>query len=349
MAIRNAAEIDKNFAIETKLKREGLKFHDANELDVYGVQFIDGLYRRMEYAEAKKVSDNVALISSECAGGRVRFITNSPYIAIHVKYRSVSKVPNYSFTATLGFDLYSKERYIGAFVPSMDTVEAFDSVIDIKDTTSAREYTLNFPVCSEISELFIGVKDGSLLEKAPKYAIDKPIVFYGSSVTQGACASRPGNTYENMLSRTFNADYLNLGFWGNAKGEEAMANYIAGLTMSAFIYDYDYNAPSVEHLAATHEKMFQIIRKQHPTLPIVMLSAPIYYLNDAAKKRRDIIEQTYQNAVANGDKFVRFIAGDNMLEAVKDTALADNIHPGDSGFIAMANFIGDALKDLLEL
>ena len=344
MPLKNAAEIDKNFATPNTVKKEGLVYYNADDLDVYGVKKMDGAYCRMPYKDALAVSKNVALISSECAGGRVRFSTDSPYIAIYVKYRSVAKVPNYSFTATLGFDLYSKERYIGAFVPDMDTLDSLESVLDVEGE-GVREYTLNFPVCSEISELYIGVKQGSMIEKASPYSISKPIVFYGSSVTQGACASRPGNTYENIISRALDCDYLNLGFWGNAKGEEGMAKYIAGLEVSAFVYDYDYNADSAEALQATHERMFKIIRESNPNLPIIILSAPKYYLNEEFKKRRSIIEQTYQNALAQGDKNVRFIAGETMLAPVKDTALADNIHPGDTGFASMAKFILETLKE----
>ena len=346
MSIKNASEIDKNFLIEKRVEREGLLYYNAEELDVYGVQRIDGVYRRMPYDIATLVSQQVAAISMECAGGRCRFTTDSPYIAILVKYRSVAKVPNYSHTATLGFDLYAKEEFIGAFVPSMDVTDIFESVLDVAGK-EVREYTLNFPVCSEVEELYIGVKEGSLLEKASKYAIETPVVFYGSSVTQGACASRPGNTYANILSRRLDCDYLNLGFWGNARGEETMAKYIAGHTMSAFIYDYDYNAPSVEHLAATHEKMFAIIRQQNPRLPIIILSAPKPYPNATDLQRYAVIEKTYQNAVASGDKFVRYIAGDTILKEIKDIALADNIHPGDVGFLYMANAIAEALKEFL--
>ena len=150
-----------------------------------------------------------------------------------------------------------------------------------------------------------------------------------------------------MISRELDCDYINLGFWGNAMGEEEMARYIASLNMSAFVYDYDYNSPSVEHLQATHEKMFQIIRKANPTLPIIILSAPKYYLTTTDEQRVAVIEKTYKNALANGDKFVKFIPGKMMLESIKDTALADNIHPGDSGFINMASFVGNALKEFL--
>ncbi|MBQ8429536.1 MAG: hypothetical protein IJX30_05530 [Clostridia bacterium] len=344
--LKNAAQIDKNFATPKAVERESLTYYNAENFDVYGVKKIDGVYRRMPYDAALAVSEKVVMISTECAGGRVRFATDSPYIAIFVKYRSVAKVPNYSYTATMGFDLYSMQRYIGCFVPNMGAVESMEGVIDLEEI-AFREYTLNFPVCSEICELYIGVKQGCRLEKATAYSIQKPIVFYGSSTTQGACASRPGNTYENIISRALDCDYVNLGFWGNAKGEQAMAEYIAGLEMSAFVYDYDYNANNAKHLQATHENMFQIIRERNPKLPIIILSAPRYYLNDEMEKRLAIIQKTYQNAMESGDKYVRFISGKTMLEGVKDTALADNIHPGDGGFIVMASYIGEALKELI--
>lgn len=349
MAIKDASKIDKNFSIQKNVLREGLTYFNAEEFSVHGVQKIDGLFRRMEYDTAQKVSNQVGAISSECAGGRVRFITNSPYIAISVKYKSVSKVPNYSFSATIGFDLYSGTRYVGCFVPPIDTLESLESVLDLPEdlANGLHEYTINFPVCSEISELLIGIKDDCQISKASAYTISKPIVFYGSSVTQGACASRPGNTYANMISRDLDCDYINLGFWGNAKGEEEMARYISNLEMSAFIYDYDYNSPSAEHLESTHENMFKIIRERNPALPIIILSAPKYYLSKTDKARVAIIENTYQNALASGDKFVKFIPGQTMLAPVKDIALADNIHPNDIGFRSMANFIENALKEFL--
>ena len=347
MPIKNAAAIDSNFATPTSTKKEDLIYYNAQDFSVYGVTYAGGIYRRMPYEIAKTVSDNVAQISCECAGGRVRFATNSPYIAIFVKYRSVAKVANYSFTATMGFDLYSNMRYIGSYVPALDTVNNFESVIDLEQVNGVQEYTLNLPVSSEIEELYIGVKKGSQINKGCEYAIKKPVVFYGSSITQGACASRPGNTYPNMISRALDCDYINLGFWGNAMGEEQMARYIAGLDMSAFVYDYDYNSPNAEHLKATHEKMFKIIREANSSLPIIMLTAPRCDITPEYEERIAIIKQTYENAISNGDNKVCFISGPEMLSAVKDTALADNIHPGDGGFINMAKYIGGAIKQFL--
>lgn len=345
--MKNIAEIDKNFAIPTKIERDGLVYHNIEELSVHGVKLIDGMYRRMKQDDALAVSEKVALVSQNTAGGRVRFVTDSPYIAIYVKYASVFLIPNYSLSATAGFDLYSGKRYIGCYIPPIDTKDTFESVIDLEDELQGKEYTINFPICADIKEVYIGIKEGCILKKASDYSIKKPVVFYGSSTTQGGCASRPGNIYENIVSRALDCDYLNLGFGGNALGEEAIAKYIANLGMSAFVYDYDYNAPTPEHLDSTHEKMFKIIRESNPDLPIIILSAPKYYLNADDEKRVAIIEKTYQNAINNGDKNVRFIKGKDMLSSVKDVALADNIHPGDIGFNSIAAFVINALKEFL--
>ena len=348
MTAKNAAEIDKNFAVNSSIDKSEFNFYSAEELSVHGVTKIDGIFRRMRYEDAKRVSENVALISTECAGGRCRFATDSERVAILVKYRSVAKVSNYSYTATLGFDLYTGGHYVGCFVPPQNTADTLEGVINTENVErKMRVYTLNFPVCSEICELYVGIDKGAQMESASEYSISKPIVFYGSSTTQGACASRPGNTYENMISRALDCDYINLGFWGNALGEVAMAEYIASLDMSVFVYDYDYNSPSAEHLEKTHEKMFKIIREKNPELPIIMLSAPKCELDKEFKKRVAIIKRTYKNAIACGDKHVKFMSGRAILKGIEGVALADNIHPGDMGFSNIAKCLIKEIKKML--
>ena len=141
-----------------------------------------------------------------------------------------------------------------------------------------REITINFPLYNGIESLYIGIDEHSTLEKAAPYKMEKPIVFYGSSVTQGACASRPGTCYPSLLSRWLDADFINLGFSGNDKGEPALAHYIASLEMSAFVYGYGYNARTIEHYKNTYYPFYEIIRKKNPELPIIMMSSPIRLL-----------------------------------------------------------------------
>ncbi len=121
-----------------------------------------------------------------------------------------------------------------------------------------------------------------------------------------------------------------------------MADYVAGLEMSSFVYDYDHNAPNVEHLRDTHERMFKVIRSAQPDLPIIMLIRPRYYLiKTGDAERPEVVRQTYENAIAAGDKNVYFIPRPELiLDLVREASLLAGTHPNDGGFVSMAYVIG---------
>lgn len=280
--MKHISEIDSNFKVETKIDKSDIKFSDIAEgpFQIYGVFWEDGKYRRMPAAVAESVSERVFALHSNTAGGRVRFKTDSPYIAIHAEMPQIGKMPHFALTGSAGFDLYCSEYgYSGTFIPPFDIVDSYESVIEITNP-GMHEYTINFPLYSDVSKLYIGLSETAVVCPPDPYKTEKPVVYYGSSITQGGCASRPGTAYESILSRQFSCDHINLGFSGSAKGEKEIAEYISTLDMSVFVYDYDCNSPTVEHLQETHEPMFQKIRLAHPDLPIVMLSRPFYYLKE---------------------------------------------------------------------
>ncbi|HBL40851.1 MAG TPA: hypothetical protein DDY98_04480, partial [Ruminococcaceae bacterium] len=172
-----------------------------------------------------------------------------------------------------------------------------------------------------------------------------PMVYYGSSITQGGCASRPGNTYQAMVCRALNCDFLNLGFSGSARAEDTVSDYIARLNMSVFVFDYDHNAPSADYLAETHEKMFLRFRKEQPNTPVIFMCRPQPNPNEDDLLRLKIIETTYENAKQNGDQKVYLL---NMHRATAafcgDCATVDGCHPNDLGFMAMANAVTDCIR-----
>jgi hypothetical protein len=100
--------------------------------------------------------------------------------------------------------------------------------------------------------LYIGLQEGAKVEGGLKYRSELPVYYYGSSITQGACSSRPGNAYQSIISRRQNLDFVNLGFSGSGRAEEIIANYMAEQKMLAFVCDYDHNAPNPEYLNDTH-------------------------------------------------------------------------------------------------
>ena len=342
------SKVDKNFKVDTKISAEDIEFINADSevFEIFGIFKADGMYRRLPESVAKNVSPGVHGLHAHTAGGRVRFLTDSPYVAISVKMPTVGKMPHFALTGSAGFDLYVKDRYFKTFVPPFKIEEDYESVIDFT-TSEKREITINFPLYSDVSELYIGLKEGSFLGEPKPYKYEKPIVFYGSSITQGGCASRPGMAYESIVSRRLDADYLNLGFSGSAKAEEEIAEYIKNLEMSVFVYDYDHNAPTTEHLKETHEKMFKTIRESNPHLPVVMMSRPKYSLTEEEEERFSIIEKTYLNAMGNGDENVYLIDGKTLMWDARDEGTVDSCHPNDLGFASMAKAVGDVLEKIL--
>lgn len=125
-----------------------------------------------------------------------------------------------------------------------------------------------------------------------------------------------------------------------------MMEYIKNLDMSVFVYDYDHNAPTVEHLANTHEKMFKAIRNENPELPIVIMSRPKFNLTEEEQQRMHIIETTYKNALSSGDKNVYLINGRMLTELCADEGTVDNCHPTDFGFASIAKALGDVIEKI---
>lgn len=350
-------DIDKNFKVETKIEQEGLYFLNSREepFRIYGVEHSGGKFRRCPEEVAKSVSDNVNSLHRMTAGGRVRFKTNSLHIAINAKMPMIYRAAHFPMTGSSGFDMFVDGLYSKTFVPPHNMTDGYESIYRLDG--KMHDIEIFFPLYNEVSELFIGLIEGSEILRADDYRIEKPMVFYGSSITQGGCASRPSMSYEAILSRRFNANFLNLGFSGSAKGEIAMAEYIAGLDMSVYVSDYDHNTPSLEHLRATHEKFIMTIREKNPDLPIIILPNPKYlpvgdefvaYGTDFMQARCEIVKETYENMINRGDKNVYFVENAELNRLCGSDGTVDGCHPTDLGFVSMAEAIGKVLEKIFQ-
>ena len=345
------AKLDKNFIVETKIEKENIKFYNVLEkpFKVYGVNHENGRFRRMPEAVAKTVSEGVYTLHTYTAGGRVRFKTNSSYIAIHYE-GACGRMPHMAFTGSVGFDLYvldeeGKEQYVNTFKPDVNSTQGFEGVIELW-SKKMREVTINFPTYSIVNNLYIGLENDAVVEEHRPYKIECPFVYYGSSITQGGCSSRPGTCYQPIISRRFDANFINLGWSGNGKGEKEIRDYMASLDMSLFVLDYDHNAPTAEHLEATHEPMYKAIREAHPDIPIIMLTRPHYSVTDE-DKRASVIKKTYENAKASGDDNVYYLNGRQLMAIAENEGTVDNCHPTDLGFFSMAQAVGDIIEKIL--
>ena len=349
----NISNIDKNLAVQSSLNIAGLEYRNALEepFDIYGLYRTKetGEYIRMPEEIAAQVNEGVRDLNLNTAGGRIRFRTDSPYVTVKVELRTVYKASHMPFTGALGMDLYvydgEEDLYKGSFIPPFEKPERYESVVHFPDA-KMREITIHLPLYSGIKELWIGLDKDADVQHGKKYRPIKPILYYGSSITQGGCASRPGNNYSAAIARETNVDFLCLGFSGSARGEQVMVDYLAGLDASIFVCDYDHNAPDAEHLEATHLNLYQCYRRINPLTPIIFMSRPDICSGDCENiRRRDIVYQTYRTALERGDKNVHFLDGFQLFAGRRrNDCMVDGIHPNDLGFFRMAEAVGELVR-----
>lgn len=342
----NEAYYKKNF----KINKKGIKYYDVKTTEDIGVFGLynyraEEVFKRIPDEVAFATSEQVALLYTNPAGGRIRFKTDSEDLIIRSVFPDITNRSIMSMLNSAGFDIYisinGKETYFQSVYPPIDLTDMYEKYIDIGK--GLKEITIYMPLYNNVKDVFIGIDEKAEVIPYSEYTHKIPVIFYGSSITQGASVSRPGMTYEAILSRMFNVDHLNLGFASAAKAEDSIIDYMSQLDFSVFVCDYDYNAPSAEYLASTHEKLYKKIRKTHPDTPFVMISKPILLLssdNVENAKRRQIILDTYNKALSSGDKNVFFIDGSRIFFGCESgECCADGVHPNDLGAIKIAEAI----------
>lgn len=313
----------------------------------------DGAYRRMPWEIAHRVSPKVYSLSSHTSGGRLRFVTDSETLALQVEFERADCRSIMSVQASLGFDVYlekdGKEVFCRSVLPPVDPVDAYSNWISLPE--GEKQITLYFPLYNDVKKLTVGLSHGATLKKAAPYEKETPILFYGSSITQGACASRAGISYVARIARSLRSDFINLGFAGACKGEQVMADYLATLPCSVFVLDYDHNSPNPEFLSQTHYGVYKTFREKNPDTPIVLVTRPTSDpMASAVIGRRSVVMDTYLRARSEGDERILFVDGFELLDDEdRMDCTVDGTHPNDYGFYRMAKIIGAAVKRAMKL
>ncbi len=352
--------IDKNMVVNETIGDTEVVWYSVKEkpFSLHGLYepLTEPYFRRVPSDVAAATSEGVDKLSRESAGGRVRFSTDSPYIAIRAKYLVVGRSPHLTLISTSGFDLYLDgefgSRFIKEFRMTNDMKDSYEQIVKL-DGETMRSYTINFPVHAVVESLEIGLKPGATVGEPKPYRSVDPVIFYGSSIVHGTAATRPGFIYPAIISRELNLDFRNIGFSGHAKGETVLAQWMATLPMSIFVCDYDHNTPTTDHLRATHYPLYETIREKNPDVPYIMVTRPDYWTlpreQETILRRRDVIMTSYLKAREAGDKNVYFIDGMSFNVAPHQYEMTvDSVHPNDSGFVRMADSIGTFIRHILE-
>lgn len=342
-----ASRLDCGVILPHRLKEKDIVFINAQNgpFRLHGVFFDEtsGRYLRMKQGVASAFDDVFQNLNADTAGGRLRFKTDSPYIALFARQKNNIQLNMMSLCGQSGFDIYADNKYIGTYLPKTNVKNGFCDIV--YTCGEMREYTLNFPLFDNVEELYIGLSGSSELLPADEHTNEnKPIIFYGSSITQGAGASRPGNSYPAVVCRELRADYINFGFANRCLGQIEIAKYIRDLNKSAVIIGYDHNAKTVEELRENHYAFYKEVRADDKDLPIILTCAPDVAYKKGFEERRKVILETYNKAKSAGDN-VFFADGRDHFGDCPFDCTVDNIHPNDLGYRKIAENILKTIKE----
>ncbi len=286
----------------------------------------------------------------------VQFKTDATTIHVDHKVTSANlAMPHMPATGVSGLDLYAKDelgkwRWVSVTRP---TAQVMKTTIARNLNPGFREYRIYLPLYNGTEHLKIGVASNRKFEPiAPRK--EKPIVFYGTSITHGACASRPGMPHPAILGRRLNRPIINLGFSGNGKLEAAVGEYLVKLKPAVFVLDCLPNMNSAEVSRRTQPMIAQL-RAEHPTVPIVMVEDRTYansWIIQSSKNRnqsnRLAFRAAYQTMLDDGLEKLFLVNGETLLATDRDDT-TDGSHPSDLGFFNQANALEPVLRKAMAM
>jgi hypothetical protein len=332
-------------------------WYDLRLLDVEGQGFTDtkAPYDRLPAKAEDVVRPPVWSLSHHSAGLCARFVTDSP--EIHCRWTLTSPrlaMPHMPATGVSGIDLYVKHegkwRWLACGRPTAQTNSA-KLVSGIPE--GSREYLLYLPLYNGVTSVEIGLPKDRSLAKAPsrEKGKDKPIVFWGTSITQGGCASRPGMVHTAILGRRLDRPVVNLGFSGNGRMEPEVARLIAEIDAAAYVVDCLPNIGAAE-VAERTEPLVHILEKAHPETPIVLVEDRSYsdsFLVAAKRERnessRKALRAAYENLKKEGVANLYYLEGERLL-GDDNEGTVDSSHPTDLGFWRQADAFEPLLREV---
>jgi GDSL-like Lipase/Acylhydrolase family/N-terminus of Esterase_SGNH_hydro-type len=339
---------------------KSIQWIDARDLNVEGKGWTDtkAFYDRLPAKAEGKVPGPVWNLSRNSSGMHVRFVTDATNITVRWSVTSPSlAMPHMSATGVSGVDLYVKLNSGDWHWAAVGSPKAQTNSIEVlKDIPPGkREYLLYLPLYNGTKSLEIGIPTGATLTAAGPWGKGnrKPIVFYGTSILQGACASRPGMVHSSILGRRFQFPTINLGFSGNGRMEPVMADLLAELDPSVYVLDCLPNMTAAQ-VTERVEPFVHTLRKAHPQTPIVLVEDRVYqdsFLVESRRKRNEenhaALKAAYKRLKKEGVKDLYYIGGDNLYGNDGEGAV-DGSHPSDLGFMRQADIFAKTLGPILK-
>ena len=330
-------------------------WHDVREWGVEGRGFDDteSYFDRLPAQARGIVRDPVWGLSRDSAGVSVRFEadTNAIYVRYALRDENLA-MGHMPATGVSGVDLYGHDagrwHWIATKTPTEQSVVG---ALSRQIKPGRRPYVINFPLYNGVTSFEVGVPGDALFAPvAPRK--DKPILIYGTSITQGACASRPGMAWPAILGRRLDRPMLNFGFSGNGRMEVEVARFLAELDPAIFVLDCVANMGAVPGTERTIA-VVNLLRERHRSTPILLLderiwaSAPLVpHLIENHKQRSAELTSAYDKLKSAGVENLHYRGGDDLL-GTDGEATTDGSHPSDLGMMRYADALEPDLRRIL--
>lgn len=322
-------------------------------------------FDRLPAKAEKKVRDAVWGLSRHSAGLCARFETNAASIKAKWTLTSANlAMPHMPATGVSGLDLYVRSedgfwRWLANGRPTAQTNEValVSDLPPLRKPAEMREFLLYLPLYNGVSSVEIGLPADAKLAKAEPYknedgSLRKPVVFYGTSITQGGCASRPGMVHTAILQRRLEHPVVNLGFSGNGRMEMEVVELIAEIDASCYVIDC---LPNLEpkDVAERTEPLVRKLREVRPKTPILLVEDRSYsdsFLVTSKWERNEYSRHALHSAHARlrgeGVEGLFYLEGDFLLGADSEGTV-DSSHPTDLGFFRQADAFEQVLRPIL--
>ncbi len=292
-------------------------------------------------------------LAQQPSGGRLRFRTDSTRLHLRAENPGVSRMHHMTTVGQSGLDLYVDGEYRGSAWP--DDKAQIERQWTLGNSQTPRDITVYLPLYNGITLHSLRLDPGATLEAPAPYSIPKPVVYYGSSITQGGCAENAGLSAAAMVGRDLNVDFVNLGFSGSGLGEPALAQAIAEIDAAAYVLDYWAN-PSVDVYQKTLPGFVDLLRAKHPKTPILVVS-PFWFPEEAVSEgvrsaqdaKRRIAREFVGDRRQRGDTSIHFVDGLELLSRTQASGLVDGVHPNSLGFESCARGLEPHLRRVLDL
>lgn len=343
-----------------KVEGDAALWYDLRLLPLEGQAWKDvaAPYDRFPAKAQGKVRDAVWNLSRNSAGICARFVTDSTVIKAKWELTSANlDMPHMPATGVSGLDLYVRDdhghwRWLANGRPAAQQNNA--TLIEKLDP-KPREYLLYLPLYNGVKSVEIGLDESAKLSLAPAYpkGQQQPIVFYGTSITQGGCASRPGMVHTAILGRQLKYPVVNLGFSGNGQMEEEVGQLLIEIDAAVYVIDCLPNLTG-DQVEKRTEPLVKILREAHPKTPILLVEDRTYsdaFLNKSKSERseasRTALKAAFDRLTKAGDPELYYLTGHELL-GDDNEGTVDSSHPTDLGFFRQAAVFEKALRPILE-